>query len=200
MRLVGKKYRLRGGLENDLRQGQDFEDAVSRDFHEMVSVAKAHGFSEPKCHPAARRDSTFEGGDVDSFDDPRLSYLSQVMEEIQQKEKSSHKEYFPGDVVQVTIKNGVPQVFNATVVSLPFILSREIPVNADALLYRYDMANRRFVPQNSSRNIMIEHEFVNLFYPDLDRSRFGQFPCSLEVISKCPERYSNHCTMEPVVG
>ena len=166
--------------EETFGTGRDFPDIqkernqqMEKDMEEIRNFAKAHDLPIPSDDPSAVNEETlrnlFPGGGNCGFDDPRLRYLAQVLPAIEERVGSDQLLFWPGERVVISPQNPRGPSYNATVVDLPLILTLEEPCSTEAYQYHYMRFQSRFETSDNPPQVLTEDEFLDRFYPDMDR-------------------------------
>ena len=171
-----QSFTLRGGTGGDFQfpEIQDEQNQqIEKDMEEIRNFAKVHDLPLPCDDPSAVNEETlrnlFPGGGNCGFDDPRLRYLAQVLPAIEERVGSDQLLFWPGERVVISPQNPRGPSYNATVVDLPLILTLEEPCSTEAYQYHYMRFQSRFETSDNNPQDLTEEEFLDRFYPDMDR-------------------------------
>ena len=164
---------LRGGTFSRPELNEEHVPSVEQDMEEIRKFAKLHDLPIPSDDPKAvdpevwRR--LFPGGGDCGLDDPRVRYLAQVMPAVEEQAGSDQEIFWPGECVVVSPQNPYGPSYNATVVDLPLVLSLIGPSSGEAAQYHYMRFQNRFQTSDAQPSVLSEKEFLDRYYPDLDR-------------------------------
>jgi hypothetical protein len=166
---------LRGGCAEPEPWDENRPEKIQKELEEIRKFAVTNNLPIPSDDPNAVDLGTlrklFPGGGDKGLDDPRLRYLAQLLPAIEERTGAETDELlWPGDGVVVSPHNPHGPPYNATVADLPLILALEQPCDAQARRYHYMHFQHRFETADPQPHVLTEEEFLQRFYPDLDRS------------------------------
>jgi hypothetical protein len=175
---------LRGGCAEPGPWNENQPEKIEKELEEIRKFAATNSLPIPSDDPHAVDLETmkqlFPGGGNQGLDDPRLRYLAQLLPAIQKRTGAETDDVlWPGDRVVVSPENPHGPPYNATVADLPLILALLEPSDADARRYQYMRFQRRFETADPQPSVLTEEEFLQRFYPDLDRHPMPSPPSSL---------------------
>jgi hypothetical protein len=164
---------LRGGCAYEATGNREEWQNVEQDMEQIRKFAKDNNFPIPSDDPKAVDPNTlrrlFPGGGECGLDDPRLKYLAQVIPAVEEQAGGDKDIFWPGECVVVSPRNPSGPPYNATITDLPLILSMLEPCSEEAFRFNYMRFQNRFQTADIPPQVLSEQEYLERFYPDIER-------------------------------